>query len=142
MQFIKQDITTAPEKYIVHGCNCQATMGSGVAKAIRSRWPHVYETYRRSPQVPGSYCIVPIREGYVANCFTQVRYGRDGRAYAELGLIDSALGLLAGAIARSGDSARDVAIVPIGCGLGGLKWEDVGPIVAKHLPEAKVYKID
>lgn len=29
--------------YLVHGCNCQCTMGSGVAASIRKRWPQVYE---------------------------------------------------------------------------------------------------
>lgn len=28
---------------IVHGCNCQNTMGSGIAKEIRARYPKVYE---------------------------------------------------------------------------------------------------
>lgn len=28
---------------IVHGCNCQNTMGSGIAKVFRERWPEVYE---------------------------------------------------------------------------------------------------
>ena len=28
---------------IVHGCNCQNTMGSGIAKELRARYPGVYE---------------------------------------------------------------------------------------------------
>lgn len=28
---------------IVHGCNCQNTMGSGIAKEIRARYPGAYE---------------------------------------------------------------------------------------------------
>ena len=28
---------------IVHGCNCQNTMGSGIAKEIRERYPDAYE---------------------------------------------------------------------------------------------------
>lgn len=27
----------------VHGCNCQNTMGSGIAKEIRERYPHAYD---------------------------------------------------------------------------------------------------
>lgn len=30
---------------IVHGCNCQGVMGSGVAKAIRAKYPGVYHRY-------------------------------------------------------------------------------------------------
>lgn len=32
---------------IVHGCNCQNTMGSGIAKQIKDRYPDVYEQDRR-----------------------------------------------------------------------------------------------
>ena len=28
---------------IVHGCNCQNTMGSGIAKEMRARYPGVYQ---------------------------------------------------------------------------------------------------
>ena len=28
---------------IVHGCNCQNTMGSGIAKELRARYPGVYQ---------------------------------------------------------------------------------------------------
>lgn len=31
---------------LVHGCNCKGVMGSGVAAAIRNRWPDVYKAYR------------------------------------------------------------------------------------------------
>src|SRR4051812_17967724 len=30
-----------------HGCNCQGSMGAGVAKTIRARYPEMYEEYRR-----------------------------------------------------------------------------------------------
>ena len=39
------DITEAPEVVIVHGCNTQGAMGSGVAKAIRRKYPWAYEAY-------------------------------------------------------------------------------------------------
>lgn len=40
----KQNILDCLEAdYILHVANCQTTMGSGVAKALRDRWPEVYE---------------------------------------------------------------------------------------------------
>ena len=30
-----------------HGCNCQGSMGAGVAKTFRARYPEMYEEYRR-----------------------------------------------------------------------------------------------
>ena len=30
---------------IIHQVNCQKVMGSGIAKQIRDRWPHIYKEY-------------------------------------------------------------------------------------------------
>ncbi len=30
-----------------HGCNCQGSMGAGIAKNFRARYPEMYEEYRR-----------------------------------------------------------------------------------------------
>src|SRR5262249_36368471 len=29
-----------------HGCNCQGSMGAGIARTIRARYPRMYEEYR------------------------------------------------------------------------------------------------
>ena len=44
---IYDDITKSNADYICHQVNCQGVMGSGVAKAIRDKWPQVYEEYKR-----------------------------------------------------------------------------------------------
>ncbi|MCC5610999.1 macro domain-containing protein [Nostoc sp. CHAB 5834] len=33
------------EGIIVHGCNCQGKMGSGIALFIKNKWPSVYSAY-------------------------------------------------------------------------------------------------
>jgi len=37
------DILDFSEDAFGHGCNCQNTMGSGVAKAVRAKNPFMYE---------------------------------------------------------------------------------------------------
>jgi len=39
--------------FIVHGCNCQGAMGSGIAKIIRDKWPLVYTQYDRYHRTEG-----------------------------------------------------------------------------------------
>ena len=46
--FVKQDLTTSDADYICHQVNCQGKMNSGVAKAIRERWPVVFEQYMKT----------------------------------------------------------------------------------------------
>ena len=40
------DICSVNSGIIVHGCNAQGVMGSGVAKAIRLKYPQVFEDYK------------------------------------------------------------------------------------------------
>ena len=39
------NLLDVPKGIIVHGCNCQGVMGSGVALAIKKKWPEVYHVY-------------------------------------------------------------------------------------------------
>lgn len=47
LKHVKGNLLDLAEKgkfdIVVHGCNCQNTMGSGIAKEIRERYPDAYE---------------------------------------------------------------------------------------------------
>ena len=132
--FKKEDLTKAPRGIIAHGVNCQGAMGSGVAKAIRERWPAVYDAYKCITPKPiealGNVQMVNVSETaslFVANCFTQFNYGRDGKKYANADAIKEALNRV---YSWADEFRLDVHIPKIGCGLGGLSWEDdVYPII-------------
>ena len=75
---------------IVHGCNCQGVMGSGIAKEIKDRFPEAYQVYRQEfnrlayeTDFLGNYTFAHvIRElpssnlarFNIVNAFTQVNY--------------------------------------------------------------------
>lgn len=72
------------EGHIVHGCNAQGVMGSGVAKIVRDKYPEAYRTYVQK------YCDTGLRLGDVVsvkvgdnlvihNAITQEFYGTDKR---------------------------------------------------------------
>lgn len=132
---INKNLIFAEESIIAHGCNCQGKMGSGVAKAIRARFPSAYRMYLDllSKQPPSKllgraqFVAVGFEPNkFIANCFTQEYYGYDNKAYASLDAIKTSLTEVAEYAAKYNYS---VALPPIGCGLGGLKWTDVGPII-------------
>ena len=66
---------------IVHGCNCQNVMGSGIAKEIRERYPRAYEvdssmvTYQKPILKLGNFSVVadnPIDPKFeIVNAYTQ-----------------------------------------------------------------------
>jgi O-acetyl-ADP-ribose deacetylase (regulator of RNase III) len=130
---INKNIIFAEENIIAHGCNCQGKMNSGVAKAVRQRWPFVYSHYynqylMNDNSLPlGQVQFVGVGpDKYVANCMTQKFYGYTGGPFASLPAIKVCLLNVAG---FAKEHSYSVALPPIGCGLGGLSWSEVGPIV-------------
>lgn len=88
IKYVKGDLLAAPEKYILHGCNAQGVMGSGVAKLIRAKWPSAYLVYKESEQHNGMRLgIVTYAEQddgkVIINGITQKFYGRGGKQYVD-----------------------------------------------------------
>lgn len=74
--------------YLCHVANCQVTMGSGVAAAIRAKWPQVYvadqKTQIGDAKKLGTFTVAPVyldngRAVTVLNLYAQFRYGPDDR---------------------------------------------------------------
>lgn len=132
---IERDISLVLKGIIVQGVNCQGAMGSGVAGALRRKYPQIYTSYKTicdSTQVSstllGNIDVVSINDQlHVVNAFTQDRFGADGKRYADSGAIQTALNKVF-EFAKKVD--EDIYIPRIGAGLGGLNWDtDVAPIV-------------
>lgn len=156
IQYIKHNVADTLKGVVAHGCNCQGVMGSGVALAIRQRWPYAYQRYQemvaahRATHHPdmsgllglslivnvGDDHLSPINSLFVANMFTQNYYGNDGRVYADVEAIESAL---EATMMFCRGATLPLYIPRIGCGLGGLIWDiDVGPIVERLQKEYDV----
>ena len=81
---------------IIHQVNCQGKMNSGVAKAIRERWPIVFEVYREFCNSGGQHlgiCLpVKINDNQrVINMFSQDKYGYDGEMYTSYDAVNTCL---------------------------------------------------
>ncbi len=67
---------------IVHGCNCFCTMGSGIAREIRERYPEAYEADRATSAGDmfklGSFTSVHTGEFIIVNAYTQYDFNRGG----------------------------------------------------------------
>ncbi len=155
IQFIKHDVTKTTYGVVAHGCNCQGVMGSGVALAIRKRWPTVYERYQafvasyrkdHHPDMSGLLGVqqiinvtepmMPSNSLFVANLFTQEYYGGDGKVYANL---DAVVSGLDATLAFCKGANLPLYLPRIGCGLGGLNWDtQVGPALAELVDKYEV----
>ena len=67
---------------IVHGCNCFCTMGAGLAKSIRQRYPQAYEEDRKTESGDilklGCFTTASAGDFLIVNAYTQYQMSRNG----------------------------------------------------------------
>ena len=84
---VKGNLLDATEKVIAHQVNCQRKMNSGVAKAIREKYPIVFERYEETKPKLGLVDFICENEKtgghFIANMYAQDRYGYDGKQYTD-----------------------------------------------------------
>ena len=129
------DIRNVRKGMIVHGCNAQGVMGSGLAKTIRYTFPEAYRDYRVKYADEGlnvGDCIISQINSklFVSNCITQEFYGYDGQVYAsKAGILVSVTKAF---IAAQELGCTSIYMNRIGCIRGGLSWdEEVEPIISR-----------
>jgi O-acetyl-ADP-ribose deacetylase (regulator of RNase III) len=145
LRYVTDSILNAPEKYIIHGCNAQGRMGSGLAKVLMEHEPLVRSTYTESYEwhkqrdIPflGTMHYVACDKPHVfINAITQENAGNDGALYVSYEAVEKVFTMLnseAERINRNPNSflpeMKAVAIPLIGCGLGGARWSIVHDII-------------
>ena len=133
--FVKQDLTTSDANYICHQVNCRGAMNSGVAKAIREKWPIVYGTYSEyykkamiKEELLGKILVVNLADygpdswppcPAIINMFAQESYGYDGKRYTSYDAFWSCLGHIREAVPKGSKIAFPYKI---GCDRGGANW--------------------
>ncbi len=135
----KGDVLNCTEPWIVHGCNAQCVMGSGVALAIRKKWPSAYATYIAMKEAKGMKlgAVSFAEQDYgpvVFNAITQEFYGRDGRKYVSYSAIREAMQAMDwyADTVFSVEEGCSIAMPMIGAGLGGGDWETISAIIEEE----------
>lgn len=150
-------ITLAKEGYfdaIVHGCNCQNTMASGIAPQISKAFPEALSADRKTkkgnPEKLGKFTaghhffhnnrtdapdVVSIY-----NLYTQFEYGTD-KQYLDYKALENCFILLNKQY--FGDPHQPVIGIPkIGCGLAGGDWEIVKEIINRVTPDLNITYVE
>lgn len=120
---------------IIHGCNCQCTMNSGVAKEIREVFPEAYEadcrTTKGDRKKLGSFSFAEVvRDGKritIVNAYTQYGYGRTG-VHVDYAAVQSCMVEISASF-----SGTRIAYPRIGAGLGGGDWHRIALLIEKAL---------
>lgn len=149
----KGDIFFSQAEIICHQVNCRGVMGAGIARAVRDRYPGIYETYKsicdgfcadgRSSELLGYAMILETEEGsgkYIANLFAQDGYRRgpnDRTVYTNYEALAKAVDDLAKTAAAY--HIKTVAIpLNMGCGLAGGDWNKVKEILKNSFQNSPV----
>jgi len=116
-----------------HGCNCQGSMGAGIAVGFRERYPDMYEQYRAlCKATPRGFNLGDVwlwkanGQPWVFNLGTQEAVWR---ARASCEAIETALNRMREVADR--EDVRSISIPRIGVGYGGLSWKKVRAIVER-----------
>ena len=164
--FHKGNILDSGADVICHQVNCQGVMNSGVAKAIRTKWPEAYIEYRvwyyewerRADEMGGSYeCGAPTGSELmlsnvlihavndhqnIVHMAAQHSYGYDNRRYTSYDAFWACLGGIKDSIPKGSKIGFPDHI---GCGLGGANWEVIKTMIWEALSEdydVYIYKLE
>lgn len=130
------DLFTSQTQTLVNTVNCVGVMGKGVALEFKKRWPAMFEDYQRRctlKQVrPGEPYLYHDSSGTAIVNFPTKDHWRSPSRVAD---IERGLDYLVAHAEAWG--IRSLALPPLGCGNGGLKWGEVGPLIYRKLHDAQ-----
>lgn len=94
IKYIKGNLLNITNGIIMHGCNMQAVMGSGVALAIKQKYPENFEVYKQAlktqtVKLGDIVWYTPNADFSIANALTQQFYGRAGLQYVDYNAVQS-----------------------------------------------------
>jgi O-acetyl-ADP-ribose deacetylase (regulator of RNase III) len=134
------NILDAKVDALVNTVNTVGVMGKGIALQFKYQFPENYKIYKaaadRGEIATGKVQVVPVQDmnsvKYVINFPTKQHWRNPSKLiWIKEGLIDLRKQLVDHGI-------KSIAIPPLGCGQGGLKWEDVKPLIEFTLADLDI----
>lgn len=135
MLYLKGNLLEAHTQALVNTVNTVGVMGKGIALQFKEAFPMNFKIYiaacKKKELLTGKLLVVKEQtlegEKIIINFPTKTEWFMKSKyEYIEAGLQE---------LAKVIDEYKieSIAIPPLGCGNGGLKWEKVKPMIEKHL---------
>jgi O-acetyl-ADP-ribose deacetylase (regulator of RNase III) len=140
VEFVTGNLLDAEVDALVNTVNTKGVMGKGVALQFRRAFPENYKAYRAACAAGhvelGRMFVFHAgrleRPRFIINFPTKAHWkSRSRLTDVETGLLDLRRVIIELDI-------QSVALPPLGCGLGGLRWSDVRPRIADALADLPV----
>jgi O-acetyl-ADP-ribose deacetylase (regulator of RNase III) len=144
IEISKGNLLEAPVEALINTVNTEGVMGKGIALQFKQAYPAMFKAYEKACAAGevrlGKMHIFDLG-GLVGGPRWIINFPTKGhwRSRSRLADIDAGLADLVEQIQRLG--IQSIAVPPLGCGHGGLKWDDVHPRIEAALaalPEVKV----
>lgn len=121
---------------MVNTVNCVGVMGKGIAKAFKQREPHMFAEYKqicdRRLLEPGKLWLWRGSERWILNFPTKVHWRNPSR----IEWIEAGLEKFVGTYEAQG--VTDISFPKLGCGNGGLDWDEVRPLMERYLSDLPI----
>ena len=131
IRYSSGDMFTDDSEAIVNTVNCVGIMGRGVALQFKSRFPDNFKAYAAACKTGEVKCgrMFVFHTGSLMNPKWIINFPTKRHWRGKSRLEDVAEGLddLADVVERLG--AHSISMPPLGCGLGGLDWRIVRPLI-------------
>ncbi|HBI36004.1 MAG: Appr-1-p processing protein [Spirochaetes bacterium GWF1_31_7] len=129
------DLLLDDAQALVNTVNCVGVMGRGIALQFKKRFPDNFKFYEKACKqeavIPGNMFVY--ETGNVTNPRIIINFPtkRHWRGASRLEDIEAGLENLADVIKKY--NIKSIALPSLGCGLGGLDWNIVKPIIENYL---------
>ena len=131
LKYIEGDIFNSPAQVLVNTVNTVGAMGKGIALEFKKRYPDMFNTYRtvceKKKLAVGKMLLWYAPDYWILMLPTKEHWQKPSRIeYIEKGLMTFA--------EKYADyNITSIAFPKLGCGNGGLDWDEVRPIMEKYL---------
>ncbi|CAP54914.1 type II toxin-antitoxin system antitoxin DNA ADP-ribosyl glycohydrolase DarG [Gluconacetobacter diazotrophicus] len=138
IEYKSGDMFDEPAEAIVNTVNCVGVMGKGVALEFKRRWPDNFRAYKRLCDAgklsPGEMFIFQIGDllqkgdrQFLINFPTKQHW----KAKSKIEYVEHGLENFMHQVRELG--IKSVVMPPLGCGNGGLDWNEVRPLIEEKL---------
>jgi O-acetyl-ADP-ribose deacetylase (regulator of RNase III) len=137
------DILLSSAKAIVHGVAPNDDFHQGLALQLRERMPAMYKDFRhycqtQHPKSGDLWTWMSADGRYLVNLFTQdAAYAHGSKpGHASVSHVNHTLHALRNFAQK--EKVGSLALPRLACGVGGLDWNDIKPLIDKHLGDLKI----
>jgi len=127
IELVQGDILQADAEALVNTVNCVGVMGRGIALQFKKRFPENFKHYKavcdNKELQPGKMLIYDLNRLYNPRYVINFPTKRHWKGKSRMADIKAGLQTLVEEVCKR--DIHSIAIPPLGCGLGGLRWADV-----------------